>query len=274
MADLTDRRYLRAEQYRDAANLEARIQLHVRFSTSRADLQRWIFDRLELPARARVLELGCGPASLWRANAGRVPPGWSLTLADLSAGMARQARAAAALLARAHVLCADAQAIPCAGACFDAVLANHMLYHVPDCARAIAEIARVLRPDGRCYAVTNGADNMAELHALVERFDPALKLWGGRTERLFTLQNGAEQLARCFGEVRLERFEDGLLVTESAPLVAYIASVVALDPPRRAALAAFVQAELEAQGGAIRITKDVGLFTALRPRGEGADGQA
>jgi SAM-dependent methyltransferase len=32
---------------------------------------------------------------------------------------------------------------------FDAVIANHMLYHVPDRARALTEIRRVLRPGGR-----------------------------------------------------------------------------------------------------------------------------
>jgi SAM-dependent methyltransferase len=266
MSNLTDQRYLRSEQYRDAANLDARIRLHARFSTNPSDLQRWIFDRLDLPARSRILELGCGPASLWRANAERFPPGWSLTLADLSPGMAREARGALGGLGLpAAYLCADAQAIPCAGARFDAVLANHMLYHVPDRAAAVAEIARVLRPDGRCYAATNGEGHLAELHALVARFDPALRLWGGRAGLSFSLQNGAEQLAARFGEVRLERYEDGLAVTESAPLAAYIASVVRLDPPRRRDLERFVEAELAAQGGTIRITKDAGLLTALRP---------
>lgn len=267
MSTLTDQRYLRSQQYRDAANLDARIQLHVRFSTNRFDLQRWIFDRLDLPERSSVLELGCGPASLWRANAERIPPGWSLTLADLSAGMAREARGALGGLGlRAAYLCADAQTIPCAGARFDAVVANHMLYHVPDRARAVAEIARVLRPDGRCYAATNGEGHLAELHALVARFDPELRLWGGGSGLNFSLQNGAEQLRAGFGEVLLERYEDGLAVTESAPLVAYIESIVHLDPSRRGDLQRFVEAELAARGGTIRITKDAGLLTALRPR--------
>ena len=38
----------------------------------------------------------------------------------------------------------DAQSIPYETKTFDAVIANHMLYHVPDRAKAIAEIKRVL----------------------------------------------------------------------------------------------------------------------------------
>ena len=49
-----------AEQYKDAANLGARIALHARFSTAEVNWYRWVFDYLELPEAARVLELGCG----------------------------------------------------------------------------------------------------------------------------------------------------------------------------------------------------------------------
>ena len=50
----------------------------------------------------------------------------------------------------------DAQSIPFARWSFDAVIANSMLYHVPDRARALAEIQRILKPSGRFYASTIG----------------------------------------------------------------------------------------------------------------------
>src|SRR5919107_6107973 len=49
---------LRAEQYRDASNLNARIALHERFSTNPHPLPLWIFDQLELPDDARILRPG------------------------------------------------------------------------------------------------------------------------------------------------------------------------------------------------------------------------
>jgi len=38
------------------------------------------------------LKLGCDPGYLWLNNRDRIPAGWSITLSDLSAGMAREAR--------------------------------------------------------------------------------------------------------------------------------------------------------------------------------------
>jgi ubiquinone/menaquinone biosynthesis C-methylase UbiE len=61
----------------------------------------------------------------------------------------------------------DAQAIPYAGASFDAVVANHMLYHVQDRPRAFSEIRRALKPGGQLFVATNGQDHMAELWAMV-----------------------------------------------------------------------------------------------------------
>ena len=46
----------------------------------------------------------------------------------------------------------DAQAIPYGTQRFDIVIANHMLYHVPDRAQAIAEMRRVLKPEAISWA--------------------------------------------------------------------------------------------------------------------------
>src|SRR5260370_2666107 len=69
--------YLRDEQYRDAGNFSARVELHRRFSTNRGSWQRWVFDHLlaAFGPEERVLEVGCGPALLWRANLDRLPAG-------------------------------------------------------------------------------------------------------------------------------------------------------------------------------------------------------
>jgi len=47
----------------------------------------------------------------------------------------------------------DVQAIPYNDASFDVVIANHMLYHVPDLPKALAEIRRVLRPGGLLHVL-------------------------------------------------------------------------------------------------------------------------
>lgn len=176
---LSDRRYLRENQYRDASNLTARGGLHERFSTNGYGWHRWVFDRLELPADGWVLELGCGPGWLWRENSSRVPATWTVMLSDFSQGMVREAErnlAAVGLGQRARLsfAVADAGAIPFGAASFDAVVANHMLYHLPDLAGALSEVRRVLRPGGRFYAATNGRAHLQELDELLARFDPAI----------------------------------------------------------------------------------------------------
>ena len=261
------------KQYRDASNLNARAALHVRFSANPYGWCRWVFDQLRLPSPGRVLELGCGPGGLWAENQERIPSGWEIVLSDFSAGMLAAAVQSLSCLDRPFMSeIADAQAIPFAGASFDGVIANHMLYHVPDLDRALSEIRRVLRPGGCLYAATNGQDHMRELFVLGRRFElddfGAAELDGdNRPSISFSLENGQEQLARWFADVTLHRYEDALRVTEVEPLVAYIRSYrfsptqPALAEDRVPALREFVEREL-AQRGAFHITKSPGMFIA------------
>jgi len=247
------------EQYRTSENLLARIALHERFSTASRRWFDWFFEQLALPREARVLEVGCGAGALWRENRARIPPGWQLTLTDLSLGMLETARAAGV---PAHFAQSDAQAIPFPSASFDAVLANHMLYHVPNLSRALAELGRVLKPGGVLFAATNGTEHMRELNALVAEF-----LGVACVERASTFhrENGHAILSPYFDKVRWLDFPDALIVTQVEPLVAYLRSGFFGERTIReehvGALRAFIAARL-ARDGAIRITKSTGVFVA------------
>jgi ubiquinone/menaquinone biosynthesis C-methylase UbiE len=46
--------------------------------------------------------------------------------------------------------CADAQSLALRSGAFDAAIAPHMLYHVPDVQMAVRELRRVVRPRGDC----------------------------------------------------------------------------------------------------------------------------
>ena len=176
--------------------------------------------------------------------------------------MAREVRETLArILPGAAIVVAnvDAQALPFPDDGFDAVIANHMLYHVPDRPRALAEIRRVLRPGGYFYAATNGARHMQELHALATGKSPAE---AEPLDRLaFSLENGAAQFAPHFANVALHRYDDALVVTEAEPLLDYLRSMSA-RPDRDDAHVAATIADLLARDGAIRITKETGMFVA------------
>jgi SAM-dependent methyltransferase len=254
-----DRQYLRDVQYADDRNLNARRDLHRRFNTSGDTFQSWALDQMALDPEARVLEIGCGPGSFWQANDGRVPVGWRALLTDFSRGMVAAARER--LGERYAYAVADAEALPCASASIDAVVANHMLYHVPDRARAIREMARVLRPAGSLYAVTNGDGHLYELNQLAAPWlGPALV---GRASSAFGLENGGDQLAAGFAEVELRHRDGELVITEAEPLVAYVASLARgpldLRPLAEAA------ADRIARDGAIRVRTRTGMFVARAP---------
>ena len=263
-----------ARQYRDASNLGARIALHQRFSTGEEPLPRWIFGQLDVPPDGRILELGCGPGLLWTENLERIPDGWTVTLTDISPGMVREAEDRLGPDRRFRFLVADAQEIPLGDDAFDAVVANHILYHVPDRNRAFSEIARALRPGGHLYAATNGQSHMRELGPLRHALDPSHPPDAAhKAPPGFSLENGAAQLSPWFSEVSLKRREEVLVVTEAGPLLDYllsgsIADAAAGGPAeefdaRVSELTELLDRELESRG-AIRITKDSGLFVARR----------
>ena len=144
MSTPSNQKYLRW-QYRDSSNLSARASLHVRFSTEDYPWFHWVFDHFNIPADARVLELGCGTGLLWGENLGRIPRGWNVTLSDASQGMVQGAEQN---LVHADLKFTfgqvDARSIPYEDDSFDVVIANHMLYHVSDLAKALSEIRWVL----------------------------------------------------------------------------------------------------------------------------------
>ncbi len=266
MSKFTDQQYLKSDQYRDSSNLDARVMIHQRFSTNPYGWFKWVFDRLtQLPENAKILELGCGPAYLWKENINRIPSGWNITLSDLSSGMVDTAWRNLVVTGRAFRFKEiDAQSIPFENETFDVVIANHMLYHVPDRPKAITEIKRILKPGGRLIVTTVGENHMKEMMDWYARVHVS-KIWESFANP-FTLENGLEQLEPYFPQVELSRYEDNLQVTEIEPLVAYIRSgmrVAELSENELMDLQRDLEKEL-IEKGRIFITKDSGLFEAVK----------
>ena len=210
------------------------------------------------------MELGCGPGYLWLKNRDRIPAGWSITLSDLSAGMVREARLNLGPGDEVFVFeTADAQWIPHPSDYFDAVVANHMLYHVPDKPKAFSEIRRMLKVGGSLYAATNGEDDMPELQDILEQVRQAASSESAALS--FTLENGPNRLAASFANVRLHRYEDTLDVTETGPLVGYLLSVARDDVSEDGLkeFIAFVDAEIT-RHGTFRINKAMGVLEARK----------
>jgi SAM-dependent methyltransferase len=64
---------------------------------------------------------------------------------------------------------ADAQLLPLPDGCAERIMANHMLFHVPDQERALREMRRVLAPGGRVVLTTNGVEFMQRFQDLHDK---------------------------------------------------------------------------------------------------------
>lgn len=264
MAQFQDQTYLLQSQYKDAANFNARVNLRRRFGVNRYGWHRWVFDHFQLGEGSQLLELGCGPGFLWFSNRQRIPASWQIVLSDFSVGML-QAASQRLGEERFSFQVVDAQAIPFPDESLDAVIANHMLYHVPDLPRALAEIQRVLKPGGHLYATTIGQQHMQELGTLLLQIWPNIpQAVLGRIAGTFGLENGQAILAPFFEDVSLDIYEDALEITEAEPLIAYMLSGSLRPRVNEAKLSDFralVEHEL-ATHGTIHMTSASGIFVA------------
>jgi len=257
-------------QYGTTSNLSARSALHHRFSTNPEGWFPWVLRNLRLGKNSRILELGCGTGALWR-QAGSIQAGWHLVLTDVSDAMLEACRKDLGTVPQIEaIMLADAQDIPYGDGVFDAVIANHMLYHVPDLPVALQEIARVLKPDGILYASTVGEGNMRQFHELLLACAPGASSYLEHSQIIdrFSLENGSALLRQWFPHAELVTYEDSLDVTEVDPLVAYAQSLGTGTRPvlHGQFLHRFERLAKERieKDGSFHIDKEAGMFIAQK----------
>lgn len=154
---LNDPRLVR-EEYASERGLRTR-QAAYRLPTG-DDPRELAFEAIAEAAPSDVLEVGCGPGEL-AARVGN-ELGSNVVALDLSERMVDLARQRGV-----DARVGDAQKLPFEDEHFDCAVAAWMLYHVADLHSALAELHRVLRPEGRLVAVTNHLDHLLELRSAV-----------------------------------------------------------------------------------------------------------
>ncbi len=124
----------------------------------RSYLQRLVFEpvhqtmvevaRRERPEARAILDVGCGTGRLLRALSG-VFPGARLEGVDAAPSMAAQARAMAPAGMAVTFTQATAEKLPFPDGSFDLVFSSMTFHHWADQQAGIAEVGRVMAPDGR-----------------------------------------------------------------------------------------------------------------------------
>jgi ubiquinone/menaquinone biosynthesis C-methylase UbiE len=258
------------KQYADSKNFMARVELNRKFGTNPHKWTLWIFDQIQFKKGARILELGCGNAILWKSYLNKIPEDAYILLSDFSEGMLNDARKVLGDAAdRFEYEVINAEQIPYPDDSFDAVIANLMLYHVPNRKKALSEISRVLKTDGVFYATAFGLDYMEELSDLVSNFDNEIYCSLEPFARAFGLENGEELLSEYFEDVKLIKYNDSLEVTEAEPLVNYVLSFSNVKKDIKGDkindFTEYIRKILKSEGE-IKITKESGMFIARKLR--------
>ncbi|MBR0134935.1 MAG: class I SAM-dependent methyltransferase, partial [Clostridia bacterium] len=208
-------------QYASSRGLNTRLSFHERFSVNKQGYGTWLVSNYDIREGMAVLETGCGTGGIWLGQDDIMSRCSRLILSDLSPAMLETAKRKLGERANIEYRQADIQDLPFSDGAFDVVIANSMLYHVPDIEKGLGEVRRVLKEGGVFYCATYGENN----------FTDKLAEWFGRIgEELtpnhnFTMQNGKEKLDPFFNDITPLFYEDALHVTEPEALVEYLKSL-------------------------------------------------
>jgi SAM-dependent methyltransferase len=200
-------------QYETEHRLRARKSAYV--NAEGDDPREFAFEAVMAAAPGRVLEVGGGEGELAERimselGAGVVGIDQSSRMVEIQRSKGIDARVG------------DVQDLPFADDAFDVAVAAWMLYHVADLDRGLAELARVVKPNGRLVAVTNALDHLQELWDLAGRAT-ALHRFAFRAE------NAAEILGRHFAQVE-RRDALGSTTMDTAAIRRFAKSWDALAP--------------------------------------------
>jgi len=258
--ELSDKEFVR-EQYTNPDKIDCRIAFHNNNSENKYGLHKWLYDQMQINDGNIFLELGCGLGTLWIENSKKIPSSIEVIMSDLSIGMINSCRKSLIGIGNFKYLVTDAQNIPIMDNTIDAIIANHMLYHIQDKNVALSEIKRILKPNGKLYTSTNGINNMKELTEIVIKVNPDLVWWN--TTNTFPLDEGSSLLGNWFSNVELRRYKDSLIISDPDELITYILSgrgkILENDISQ---FRKILVNEIDQHGGELRITKDTGTLIA------------
>ena len=262
---ITNMEHAVVEQYKTSVNINARIELHRRFSHNPVPWFAWIAGQIPFEHMERILEVGCGNGQLWQQVEPEILAKKDIHVTDISSGMVEDAAEILRKSGRTGPVCEteDCQNLSYGDGMFDCVIANHVLFYVKDIYAALGEVRRVLKEDGVFCCSTYGKAHMREITLLVQEFDPRIALSDVALYELFGLENGQGILEKIFPKVEKAMYEDYLLVDEAEPLLEYIMSCHGNQGEilgnRQKEFKRFLQRKIEEKGG-IRITKMAGIF--------------
>jgi ubiquinone/menaquinone biosynthesis C-methylase UbiE len=143
------------DNYRTEKMLAKRKSFNARHIKPWRVINKEIMHALELDGKEGILDIGCGFGDLLQYLKGQGHEG-RLTGIDLSDGMISCARKRYSGIT---FMVADAEKLPFKDNSYDVVICKHMLYHVNSIPKAVAEVRRVLKYEGKFLFTLNSYAN-------------------------------------------------------------------------------------------------------------------
>ena len=151
--------------------LSIRVDLHKKYSVNTYGWGNWVFEQYEFMDNFNILEIGCGTADIWKNKSNKISENINIILTDISELMLKKAEENLSSNNKFSYKIMDIQDIPFPDNSFDIIIANHMLYHVPDLTKALSEVNRTLKPNGIFYATTIGNDHLKDLQDIYRKYE-------------------------------------------------------------------------------------------------------
>jgi ubiquinone/menaquinone biosynthesis C-methylase UbiE len=150
-----------------------------------------------------ILEIGLGTG----LNLAHYPDAVQrITSVDVNPGMeaiAQQRAKTAGITIASHVL--SGEQLPMADHSFDSVVSTWTLCSIPDVARAIAEIHRVLKPGGQFLFIEHGLSNIPAVQVWQHRLTPIQRIIG---DGCHLDRDIAQLVGQQFSQVNLKSFAE------------------------------------------------------------------
>ncbi|WP_280423146.1 class I SAM-dependent methyltransferase [Nocardia carnea] len=234
-----------SSEYASTSPLQVRIDTHAKHSERDDDPIAAVLDALALTGTEALADIGCGDGRFLAHLTTHGHRGRLVGL-DTSAAMV----AAAAQLLGVDGVLGNAESLPFADNEFDATTARHMLYHVPDPARALREFRRITRPGGRVAVTVNHPATCARTRQLV--CDRATE--HGLTpvaDMVNTVHSGTlpTLMNSVFGDIRIHQYDNALAFDTPAPLIRFAEALFSFcgidaDSPHRGEVLDAVAADI------------------------------
>lgn len=247
-------------QYADDEKLRIRKETHERYTEGGVGFHEWVMEQVGARPGQSLLDIGSGTGEDYHPLLRRV----DIVAMDLSLGMLAKVRGSKRVNG-------DAQALPFQDEAFDRVMADHMLYHVPDKVAALREMRRVARPGGRVVITANSRNSYRNLWEMRNEAIAELGLPEHYGVGYWFALEDVELVECVFPHVRVEEIRSAFVFPSAEPVFRYLATGPASveteeDCQRLFSLMRPRIEEIVQREGSFRVPKTAGCFIAdIRP---------